>query len=156
MVYGQVRIVVCTWRYCKDLLIPTRLLIIHIRDLPQTKSSGGKSTLNRTLFDAIQQLHHLRQVWFESYHIKDSLPEPVSTFIQDVQELSLPYLHAICLCSPYSTTHSYMFTKGESGSENGRRCTKWDCETNVSARPVFDWTYECSKLEEPRVYNEEY
>jgi len=84
--------------YVRIFLTPTPLLIINFQDLPQTKPFGGDvppDVKNRTLFDAIQQLHHLRRVWFASHPRGDALPKTVLTFVQDVQVLSLPYLQAI-------------------------------------------------------------
>jgi len=123
----------------RNNLAPTSLLITHIYGIAQLKSSGGEAILdaNEVLF-AIQHLHHLRQVWLISHHWGESLPEDVSTFVQDVQKMSLPYLHAICLWAPNSNPPSYAFRKEGVESANDEFHTKWTCETDVSILPAFD------------------
>jgi hypothetical protein len=93
--------------------------------------------MNRTLFDGIQQLHHLRQVWFTSHHRGKNLPEPVSTFVKDMENLSLPYLRVFCLWTPNSDPWSYVFEKGEVESINEGYNIKWTCEVNRSVSPRF-------------------
>ena len=87
------------------------------------------------VFDAIQQLHYLRRVWFR-YHHEDSAPiEPVLAFVEKVQKASHPYLNAIFLWTPWAPTGdpwSYTFRKEEAESVNGGGYTKWACETNLS------------------------
>ena len=122
------------------LLALTTLLITHIQGLPQTKSSGDEAPpdVDRTLFDAISQLHHLRQVWFISHHSGNTLPEPVSTFVEDIQRIFLPYLRTISLWTPNSDPCSYSFTKEEMQPINEGRYTIWACETNKSVYPSFN------------------
>jgi len=123
----------------RNILAPISLLITHIHGIAQPKSSGDEASLdaNEVLF-AIQQLRHLRQVWLISHHRGESLPEPVSTFVQDVQKMSPPYFHAICLWTPNSKPLSYAFRKEGAESANDEFHTKWTCETGVSTGPVFD------------------
>ena len=122
----------------RNILSPTSLLITHIHGIAQLKSSSDGAILdaNEVLF-AIQQLHHLRQVWLISHHRGKSLPEPVSIFVQDVQKMSLPHLHAICLWTPNSSPPSYAFRKGGAESANDEFHIKWTCETYVSILPAF-------------------
>jgi len=123
----------------RNNLAPTSLLITHIHGIAQPKSSGDEGILdaNEVLL-ATQQLHHLRQVWLVSHHRGESLPEPVSTFVQGVQKMSLPYLHAICLWTPFSYPSSRAFRKAGVESANDEFHTKWTCEKDVSLLPAFD------------------
>jgi len=126
--------------YVRIFLTPTPLLIINFQDLSQTKPFGddvSPDVKNRTLFDAIQQLHHLRRVWFASHHKGGALSGPVLTFVQDVQKLSLPYLQAIYLWAPSSAVWSYSFRKEEGVSIHEGRYIRWACETNKLVTPVF-------------------
>jgi len=123
----------------RNILAPTSLLITHIHGIAQPKSSGDEGILDANeVLSAIKQLHHLRQVWLISHQCSLSLPEPVSIFIQDVQKMSLPYLHAICLWTPNSEPPSYAFRKERVESANDGFHTKWTCETGVWIAPVFD------------------
>ena len=123
----------------RNISAPTSLLITHIHGIAQPKSSGDEGILdaNEVLL-ATQQLHHLRQVWLVSHHRDESLPEPVSTFVQGVQKMSLPYLHAICLWTPFSYPSSRAFRKAGVESANDEFHTKWTCEKDVSLLPAFD------------------
>ena len=126
--------------FVRSFVALTRLLTINFQDLPQTKPFGddvSPDVKNRTLFDAIRQLHHLRQVWFTSHYKEDTLPKPVSTFVQDVQKLSLPYLQAIYLWAPCSKPWSYSFIKEELVSNHEGPYIGWACETNKPVSPVF-------------------
>jgi len=62
----------------------------------------------------------------------DILPDPLLTFAQDVQKVSLPYLHAICLRTSNGNPWSYAFRKKWVGPTNEGLYTIWGCETNVS------------------------
>jgi len=126
--------------FVRFLLALTPLFTIDFQDPPQTKPFGdyvSPDVKNRTLFDAIQQLPHLRRVWFTSHHSGDTLPEPVLTFIQDVQELSLLYLQAIYLWAPSGKSWSYSFRKEELVSIHEGPYIGWACETNKPVSPVF-------------------
>ena len=111
---------------------PSLRLINFIQNLPQTNFLGDE---NMAVFDAIQQLHYLRHVWFR-YHHEDRAPiEPVLAFVEKVQKASLPSLHAIFLWAPWAPTGdpwSYTFRKEEAESVNGGGYTKWACKTNLS------------------------
>jgi hypothetical protein len=124
----------------RTLLAPSVLLIHYIQGLPRTKFLGDEATLdvNATLFDAIRQLHYLRHVWFASLHNDRDPIEPVLAFVEEVQRLSLPYLHAISLWTPNGITWSHAFRKQQAGSVNGGGYAKWACETNVSVLPYAD------------------
>jgi len=123
----------------RNILAPTSLLITHIHGIAQLKSFGGEAILDANeVLSAIKQLHHLRQVWLISHQCSLSLPEPVLIFIQDVQKMSLPYLHTICLWTPNSEPPSYAFRKEGAESANDGFHTKWTCETDVWIAPVFN------------------
>ena len=126
--------------FVRTFLTPSLLLIVHIQGLPQTKSLGDEATLdvNRTLFDAIRQLHYLRHVWFTSHHDGRHPIEPVLTFVEEVQRMTLPYLHCISLWAQNRDPWSYAFRKEEVESVNGEGRTKWACKTNVSVSPLAD------------------
>jgi len=120
----------------RNILALTSPLIAHIHGIAQLKSSSDEAILdvNEVRF----AIHHLRQVWLISHHRGESLPESVSTFVQDVQKMPLPYLHAICLWTPNSNPLSYAFRKEGAESANDEFHTNWTCETGVSTGPVFD------------------
>ena len=129
--------------HVRTFLTFSLVLIIYIQDLPQTKLLGDEATLdvNGALFDAIQQLHYLRHVWFRYDHKDTATIRPVLTFVEKVQRASLPYLHAICLWTPYAPTgdpSSYTFRKEEAESVNGGGYTKWACKTNLSVFGLMD------------------
>ena len=126
--------------FVRTFLTPSLLLIIPIQGLPQTKSLGDEATLdvNRALFDAIRQLHYLRHVWFMSHHDGRVPIGPVLTFVEEVQRVTLPYLHCISLWTPGRVPWSYVFRKEEVESVNGGGRTKWVCKTNVSVSPLAD------------------
>jgi len=119
------------------LLASASLLITHIQDLPHAKSSGDEASLdtNRVLFDAVQQLHFLRQICFISHHASKVLAEPALKFVDDVQKMSRPSLQAICLWVPNSKPWSYTFK--EKGVELTNEGTQklWACETNLPVPP---------------------
>ena len=117
------------------------ILIIYIQGLPQTKSLGDEATLdvNMAVFDAIQQLHYLRHVWFR-YHHEDSAP--VLAFVEQVQKASHPYLNAIFLWTalvPRGHPRTYIFRKEEAESVDGGGYTKWACETSLGVLSVFQF-----------------
>ena len=120
-------------------LTPSLLLIVHIQGLSQTKTLGDEATLdvNRTLFDAIRQLHYLRHVWFTSHHDSRAPIGPVLTFVKEVQRMTLPYLHRISLWAPNRDPWSYAFRKEEAESVSGGGHAKWVCEKNVSVSPLI-------------------
>jgi hypothetical protein len=91
--------------------------------------------MNGTLFDAIQQLPYLRQVWFTSHRKGRALKGLLLTFVEGVQRMSLPYLHAFFLWTPNNDPWSYAFRKEGVRSVNDG-C--WVCETNVNVRPSVD------------------
>ena len=124
----------------RTLLTPRLLLIVYIQGLPQTKLISDEAILdvNRTLFDAIRQLHHLRHVWFTSHHEGRDPIEPVLTFVEEVQRMSLPDFYGISLWTPNSHPWSYAFRKEEVESVNGGGYAKWVCKTNASVSPLFD------------------
>jgi hypothetical protein len=124
----------------RTILAPSVLLINYIQGRPQTKFLTGEAALdvNRTLFDAIRQLHYLRHVWLISLHNRKTSIEPALAFIKEVQRMSLPYLHAITLWTPNGINWSHVFRKEGAGSLNSGGYTKWACEIGVSVRPYAD------------------
>jgi hypothetical protein len=118
-------------------LAPSVLLIHYIQGHPQTEFLRDEAALdvNGTLLDAIRQLHYLRHVWFTSLQNRRTPIEPTLAFVEEVQRISLPYLHAITLWTPNGITWSYGFRKEGVGSVNGGGYTKWACKINVSVRP---------------------
>jgi hypothetical protein len=73
-----------------------------------------------------------------SFHKGRDPIEPALAFVEEVQRISLPYLHAISLWTPNSITWSHAFRKEAAGSVNGGVYTKWACETNVPVLPYAD------------------
>ena len=123
----------------RTFLAPSLILIIYIQGLPRSKFFGDEATLdvNMAVFDAIQQLHYLRHIWFRYDHEYEAPIGSVLTFVEKVQRASLPYLHTICLWTPLAPTgdpSTYTFRKEEAESVNGGGYTKWACKTNL---PVF-------------------
>ena len=121
--------------FVRTFLTPSLLLIVPIQGLPQDQATLD---VNRSLLDAIRQLHYLRHVWFISHHEGRVPIGPVLTFVEEVQRVTLPYLHCISLWTPGRDRWSYAFRKEEAESVNGEGRTKWVRKTNVSVSPLAD------------------